>query len=260
MFLLEFLKLVSGQLENILSKGHFLFSRIFIHLLSLPFSLFFFPCIFCCVLPPRDFDIKPHSTFSNWMLSCLSFCSCRMHLTSSAQIVNFTTKPSYRQPIYKFTPLFSLVHGLKPFSRFGTRLNSHSWLFFSTSSKCRKTPAKLVSQLLAVFAAVQKISWLSTWPVVVLVWHRCLAALCREHPTWGPCRSQPGLNETAGNVSCYCIKIQTRRIKCFYSHHWKNQECEPEEIAGRAENIFHPEAWELWATTGAFLQVVSKES
>lgn len=140
---------------------------------------------------------------------------CRMSLKSSAQMVNFTTNPSYRQPIYKLTLRFPLVHGAKPFSCFGTRLNNHSWLFFRTSSKHHKTPANLVSQILAVFAAVQKISWLSMQPVVVLVWQTCFAVLCRRDPTWGPRRSQTRLDETVGNTSYNCIKIWTWRKKTF---------------------------------------------
>lgn len=135
----------------------------------------------------------------------------RMCLRSSARMVRFTTYPSYGEAIYYYnlTPKFSLVCGAKPLSCFGTRLNGHAWLFFFTSSKCHKTSVNIVSRLLSVFAAVQKISWLSTWPVVVLVWDRCLAASYRRHPTWGPCRSQPRLDETVGNTSYNCIKDWT---------------------------------------------------
>lgn len=170
MFPLECLDLlISWLLENILSKGLFIFPRIVIYLLSVPLLLFFFPHISCCVLLPRDFDIKNHSTFPNWMLSCLSFLASA-ECFPNPQLrwwILLQTFPM-GQPTYKLTPPLSLVHGVKPFSCFSTRLNRHSWLFLCTSSKCCKTPANLVSQLLAVFAAVQKVFWLSTWPVVVL--------------------------------------------------------------------------------------------
>lgn len=261
MFPLECLDLlISWLLENILSKGLFIFPRIIIYLLSVPLLLFFFPHISCCVLLPRDFDMKNHSTFPSWMLSCLSFLASA-ECFPNPQLrwwILLQTFPM-GQPTHKLTPPLSLVHGVKPFSCFGTRLNCHSWLFLCTSSKCCKTPANLVSQLLAVFAAVQKVFWLSTRPVVVLA-DRCSAASRRGHPTWGPCRSLPRLDETVGNTSYNCIKIWTWREKCFYSHHGKNQEHKPEENAGRAENRFHPEAQEVWATTGAFLQLLAKDS
>lgn len=51
---------------------------------------------------------------------------CRICLKLSAQMVNFTSEPSYGQPFYKLTPLISLVYGAKPYSYFGTRFDSHS--------------------------------------------------------------------------------------------------------------------------------------
>lgn len=132
-----------------------------------------------------------------------------LFLQNTPQIISsdgeFHYKLFFGQPIYKLTT--------PAFSCFDTWLIRYSWIFFCTSSKCRKKPANLASQLLAVFVAVQKVSWLSTRPEAVLVWHRCLAAMCRGHPTWGPGRSQPRVNETVGNTSHNCIKIWTWRKK-----------------------------------------------
>lgn len=105
-FVLEFLNVSSTSKQNIVSKG-FLFlseSCIVVDLLSVPyvpyvplFSVDFFACISCYILPPRDFNIKNPHTFPNWILSCLSFLPC-LECTLSLQLkmANFLTKFSYQ--------------------------------------------------------------------------------------------------------------------------------------------------------------------